>query len=183
MKSKMTIIVFIILLLLISNPLGYKEHLIYFIVFYFGGGVKIIYCLANMKPYVLDIVKSYEDTIIYFLSNSRTTDLLLNIVICWYAPALRNEKIDHYLCSYLSVLLSSRVYSNKTQTFINPLGYKEHVIYFIVFYFGGGVKIIYWLANMKPYVLGMMKSYEDTIIYYLGNFSTTDLLLNIAQCW
>ena len=97
MKSKMTIIVFIILLLLISNPLGYKEHLIYFIVFYFGGGVKIIYCLANMKPYVLDIVKSYEDTIIYFLSNSRTTDLLLNIVICWYAPALRNEKIDHYL--------------------------------------------------------------------------------------
>ena len=87
------------------------------------------------------------------------------------------------LCSYLSVLLSSRVYSNKTQTFINPLGYKEHVIYFIVFYFGGGVKIIYWLANMKPYVLGMMKSYEDTIIYYLGNFSTTDLLFNIAQCW
>ena len=30
-----------------------------------------------------------------------------------------------------------------------PQGYKEHVISFIVFEFGEGVTIIYWIANMK----------------------------------
>ena len=35
---------------------------------------------------------------------------------------------------------------------INPQGYKEHIILFIVFTFGGGVTIIDWKANMKIYV-------------------------------
>ena len=34
----------------------------------------------------------------------------------------------------------------------NPQGYKEHVIFFIVFAFGEVVTIIEWLASMKLYV-------------------------------
>ena len=34
----------------------------------------------------------------------------------------------------------------------NPPGYKEHVIYFIVFDFGEGFTIIYWIENINIYV-------------------------------
>ena len=57
-------------------------------------------------------------------------------------------------------------------TFKNFTGQKEHVIHFIAFYFEEGVTIIYWLANMKLYVLNFVKSYKDTIICYLGDSST-----------
>ena len=36
-------------------------------------------------------------------------------------------------------------------------GYKDQINYFIAFYFGEGVIIIYWLANMKPNVLDIVK--------------------------
>ena len=39
----------------------------------------------------------------------------------------------------------------------NPPGYKEHVIYFIVFAFGEGVTTIYWLESMKNYVSDIVK--------------------------
>ena len=41
----------------------------------------------------------------------------------------------------------------------NPPGYKEHVIYFVVFSFGKGVTIIDWLESIKLYVSNILESY------------------------
>ena len=65
----------------------------------------------------------------------------------------------------------------------NPQGYKENVIQFNAFTFGGGVNIIYWLEKMKLYVYDIEESYKDTIIGNLENSGTADLLLHIVQCW
>ena len=46
-----------------------------------------------------------------------------------------------------------------------------------------GVTIIDWLASMKLYVSGIEESYKDTIIGYLVNSGTADLLLHIVQVW
>ena len=46
-----------------------------------------------------------------------------------------------------------------------------------MFDFGGGVAIIYWLANTSIYVSNIEESYEDTIIGHLGNSGTEYLLL------
>ena len=37
------------------------------------------------------------------------------------------------------------------------------------FFFGEVATIIGFLANMKLYVLDILESYKDTIIFYLGN--------------
>ena len=50
----------------------------------------------------------------------------------------------------------------------NPPEYMEHVIAFIWFSFKEGIKIVDFISNMKPYVSSIVKSYEDTIILYLG---------------
>ena len=63
----------------------------------------------------------------------------------------------------------------------NPPGYKEHVNSFIVISFGEVFTIIYWLSKMKLYVSDIVGSYLDTIIGYLGNSGTADLLLHILQ--
>ena len=52
-----------------------------------------------------------------------------------------------------------------------------------MFLFGERVTIIDWVLNMKTYVSDIVKSYEDTIICYLGNSGTKYLLLQILQCW
>ena len=62
-------------------------------------------------------------------------------------------------------------------------GYKEHVIYFIVFAFGEGVEIIHWLSRMKLYVSNTVEFYRYTIIGHLGNSGIAYLLLHIVQCW
>ena len=62
-KSKKTSISAIIMLVTCKNTPEYKEYVINFTKFYFGEGVTIIDWLANMKPYVSEIVKSYEGKI------------------------------------------------------------------------------------------------------------------------
>ena len=49
--------VYIIVLVPNNNPPGYKEHVISFIVFYFLGGVAIIYRIYKNKLYLSHIVK------------------------------------------------------------------------------------------------------------------------------
>ena len=68
-------------------------------------------------------------------------------------------------------------------TNMNPTGYKQHVIQFIVFAFGEDFTIIGWLENMKVHVYDFVESYKYTIISYLGNSDTSYLLLHIVQCW
>ena len=65
----------------------------------------------------------------------------------------------------------------------NPQGYKEHAILFIVFAFGEGGTIIYWLSNMKIYVSNIEESYKYTIIGKMGNSGTAYLLLHIVRFW
>ena len=63
-----------------------------------------------------------------------------------------------------------------------PKGYKEHIIFFIVFAFGEGVTIIDGIESMKLYVSDIEESYKYTIIGHLGNLATEYLLLHIVQC-
>ena len=64
----------------------------------------------------------------------------------------------------------------------NPPGHKEDVILF-VFHFLEGVTIVDWIENMNPYVSNIVKSYEDTIIGYMGKSGATYLALHIVQRW
>ena len=57
MKSKKTRILAIIMLVPINIQLGYKEHVIYFIVFTLGEVVTTIDWLENMKMYVSGIIE------------------------------------------------------------------------------------------------------------------------------
>ena len=45
-----------------------------------------------MKVHVSDIEESYKDTIIGYLGNSGTDDLLLHIVQCWHVCVVNEEK-------------------------------------------------------------------------------------------
>ena len=45
-----------------NTPPGYKEYVIYFIVLSFGYFNIIVNWMENMKPYVPEFVKSYEET-------------------------------------------------------------------------------------------------------------------------
>ena len=65
----------------------------------------------------------------------------------------------------------------------NPLGYKEHIISFIVIAFGDCLTIVDWMVNMNTHLSDIMKSYEDTIIGYFVNASSAELLIHIVQCW
>ena len=56
-KSKKKRIIDITMLVPNKNPPGYKEHVIYFIAFYFVEDVKIIDWIGNIKLYVYDIVE------------------------------------------------------------------------------------------------------------------------------
>ena len=44
------------------------------------------------------------------------------------------------------------------------------------------LKLFIWLENIKTYVSAIVKLYEDTIIGYLRESDTTQLLLRIVQC-
>ena len=44
-----------------------------------------------MKPYVPDIVKSYEDTVSGYLRKSDTAEFLLHTVQCWCPCALDED--------------------------------------------------------------------------------------------
>ena len=57
----------------------------------FGEGAAMIGCIENTKQYVLDAIKSYEDTIICYLGNSGTKYLLLQILQCWHAYAFYED--------------------------------------------------------------------------------------------
>ena len=83
MKSTNTIILYVIVFLPLNYPPGYRENLIYFTVFSFENLVTIIDFLSKMKPYESDIVKLYEYTMIGYLGNLGTTNLLLQILLCW----------------------------------------------------------------------------------------------------
>ena len=79
MNSKNTRTLAILMFVTCKNTKGYKENVIYFIMFDFGLVITIIYWMGDMKPYVLDIVKSHENKIIVYLRKSGTTELLLHI--------------------------------------------------------------------------------------------------------
>ena len=93
-----------------KKPQGYKEHAIQFIVFYFGEGVIIIGCIANMKFYVSDIQESYKYIIIVHLENSGTEDLLLHIVQCWRACAVYEDKQGLPMVLYCSGMMYKYYY-------------------------------------------------------------------------
>ena len=73
--------------------------------FAFVEGIAVIYWLENMNIYVSYIVESYKYSIIGHLGNSGTADLLLNILQCWSACAVDEEKLDLRMVLYSSGIM------------------------------------------------------------------------------
>ena len=59
----------------------------------------------------------------------------------------------------------------------------KNILFLLLFYPSQQIKIFVWIINMKPCVLYIVKSYEDTIIFYLGNSGKIYVFTQIVKCW